>query len=582
MGKNEYLSRIIELHGSIRLDDNSAIHTFRLLAVGLSIDAGAFKLLRRKRTLSEIGPTFLKETREMTADTDGSVGGQNTLNRASEVDELLTSVKALILPFIKSADDAVPERATGKSPARHSCLINAYPPHDLAERLAFSLPPQDGQGREGLLHTVQALLDHSVNTWDQGFLDKLYSSTNAVGVVSELILSVLNTNVHVYNVSPALTVIERQTAKSLAALFGFNGPRAGGITCQGGSSSNLTSVVVARNTLYPDCKEDGNGSHLFALFTSQHGHYSVEKAATILGLGKSAVIAIPVDEAGCMIPSALREAIVEAKRSGKTPFYVNATAGTTVYGSYDPLRAISAICNEFGLWLHVDGSWGGSVVFSAKHRPKLDGSELANSLTVNPHKMLNVPVTCSFLLTNDLRVFKKANTLAAGYLFHNDEDADDNDDENENDATDYWDLADLTLQCGRRGDALKLALAWIYYGAGGFEKQIDHAFAVASRLATSVQKHPDLQLVSSNPPPCLQVCFYHAPGGALVEDAEENTRRTTQTVKRLVPRGFMIDHSPGPHGNFFRVVVNCQTLEGTVDGLLKAISDIGHDVASKA
>ncbi|KAI0146305.1 pyridoxal phosphate-dependent transferase [Xylariaceae sp. FL1272] len=516
----------------------------------------------------------------MTADTDGSVAVHNTLNRASEVDELLTAVKSSILPFIKSADDAAPERATGSSSAQHGRLVNAYPPQELAEKLAFSLPAQEGQGREGLLDTIQALLDHSVNTWDQGFLDKLYSSTNAVGVASELVLSVLNTNVHVYNVSPALTVIERQTAKSLAALFGFDGPRAGGITCQGGSSSNLTSVVVARNTLYPDCKEHGNGSHRFALFTSQHGHYSVEKAATILGLGKAAVVSIPVDEAGCMIPGALREAVVEAKRNGRTPFYVNATAGTTVYGSYDPIRSISAICKEFGLWLHIDGSWGGSVIFSAKHRPKLDGSELANSLTVNPHKMLNVPVTCSFLLTNDLRVFKKANTLAAGYLFHNDEDAEDTEDEEG--PTEYWDLANLTLQCGRRGDALKLALAWIYYGAGGFEKQIDHAFAVASELATSVRQHLDLQLVSSNPPPCLQVCFYHAPGGALVENAKENTSRTTQTVKRLVSRGFMIDHSPGPHGNFFRVVVNCQTLKGTVDGLLKAITEIGGDVASKA
>ncbi|KAI0545194.1 pyridoxal phosphate-dependent transferase [Xylaria curta] len=506
----------------------------------------------------------------MTQDVNGSNGVHRptTLDRASEVDDLLGAVKSLLLPFIKSADDAASERATGRNlTSQSSVLADPYPPNILAQRLALTLPEREGRGRQGLLDTVQNLLKYSVNTWDQGFLDKLYASTNAVGVVSELILSVLNTNLHVYNVSPALTMIERQTAKSLAALFGFNGQRAGGVTCQGGSSSNLTSIVVARNELYPDTKQNGNGIHDFVLFTSEHGHYSVEKAATTLGLGKGAVIAVPVDEGGRMIPAALKEAVVRAKHDGKTPFYVNATAGTTVFGSYDPIREISAICKDFGLWLHVDGSWGGSAIFSSMQRHKLDGTELANSLTVNPHKMMNVPVTCSFLLTNDLNVFKRANTLTAGYLFH--------DVEEDADKAEYWDLADLTLQCGRRGDALKLALAWVYYGASGFEKQIDHAFTIASLLSSSVQRHPDLVLVSSNPPPCLQVCFYYAPGGVLADDDNENTRRTREIVENLVPRGFMIDYSPGLRGSFFRVVVNCQTLEGTVLGLIKAVEEIG-------
>ncbi|KAH6652021.1 pyridoxal phosphate-dependent transferase [Truncatella angustata] len=501
-------------------------------------------------------------------------GAVSSLTRAAEVEDLVDAVKSLLLPFIKSADDAAPERARGGNvTSQSSVLVDSYAPKALVERLAFSLPEREGRGRDGLLATIQSLLKYSVNTWDQGFLDKLYSSTNAVGVVSELVLSVLNTNLHVYNVSPALTVIERETAKSFAALFGFTGPRAGGVTCQGGSSSNLTSLVIARNALYPDTKINGNGAHNFVLFTSQHGHYSVEKAATTLGLGKAAVVAVPVDDAGCIIPSALREAVARSKADGKTPLYVNATAGTTVLGSYDPFRAISAICREFNLWLHIDGSWGGSAVLSSRQRHKLEGAELANSLTVNPHKMLNVPVTCSFLLTNDLSVFKKANTLAAGYLFHSDDD-----DDVEEETKEYWDLADLTLQCGRRGDALKLALAWVYYGAAGFEKQIDHAFDMASYLATLVQEHPDFRLVSSNPPPCLQVCFYYAPDGALAEDESENTRRTSEVVKKLVPRGFMIDYSPGPQGSFFRVVVNCQTLEGTVEGLLKALEEVGREV----
>jgi glutamate decarboxylase len=200
--------------------------------------------------------------------------------------------------------------------------------------------------------------------------------------------------VHVFHVSPALTVIEKTTTKAFANLFNFDGPFAGGISCPGGSGSNLTSLIVARNTLYPETKTKGNGKHDFVVFTSAHGHYSVEKAAMITGLGSSAVWAVPVDSEGSMRPQALRELILLAKKQGKTPFYVNSTAGTTVMGSFDPFEEISKICKEFGLWLHIDASWGGSVIFSKAQNWKMKGSHLADSLTVNPHKMLNAP--CAF------------------------------------------------------------------------------------------------------------------------------------------------------------------------------------------
>ncbi|RYP93180.1 hypothetical protein DL770_000655 [Monosporascus sp. CRB-9-2] len=511
--------------------------------------------------------------------------GDATLNRADEVEDLIDAVKSLIIPYIRSADASAAERATGgrapasSNPAPQSAgtvLVDAHEPEALVRKLRFSLSERDGRGRDGLLETIGGVLRYSVNTWDQGFLDKLYASTNAVGVISELLLAVLNTNLHVYSVSPSLTVIEKTTARQLAALFGLNGPRAGGIVCQGGSASNMTSIVVARNTLYPSTKSKGNSSHHFVLFTSKHGHYSVQKAAITCGMGSANVVPIPVDGAGCIDPSALRAAISRAKAEGKTPLYVNATAGTTVLGSYDPLAEISAVCKEHGLWMHVDASWGGAAAFSARQRHKLAGAELADSLTVNPHKMLNVPVTCSFLLTPDTAVLHRANTLPAGYLFHGGVAGGEGEG-----AFEPWDLADLTLQCGRRGDGLKLALAWVYYGAAGFGAQIDHAFDTAAYLATLVQVSPDFDLLSSNPPPCLQVCFYYAPGGELADDEEENTRRTKEMVAKLVPRGFMVDYAPGEKGSFFRVVVNCQTLKGTVDGLMKALSDVGREVVKE-
>lgn len=288
------------------------------------------------------------------------------------------------------------------------------------------------------------------------------------------------------------------------------------------------------------------------------------------GLGSDAVRSVPVDAHGRMIPSALEKMVVAARDDErKTPFFVNATAGTTVLGSFDPFEEISDVCRRHGLWMHVDGSWGGPVVFSAGQRAKLRGVERADSLAVNPHKMMGVPVTCSFLLGPDMRVFHKANTLPAGYLFHESE---------AGESEEVWDLADLTLQCGRRGDSLKLALAWVYYGSEGFERLIDHAFGIAAYFARKVSENRDFVLVSESPPPCLQVCFYYARGGVLAVDKEVNTKTTSSIVQALIPRGFMVDYAPGEKGSFFRVVVNNQTLEGTIDGLIKAIEEVGREL----
>jgi glutamate decarboxylase len=285
------------------------------------------------------------------------------------------------------------------------------------------------------------------------------------------------------------------------------------------------------------------------------------------GLGTDNVWPVPIDSQGRMIPEELDKLVEKAKGEGKTPFYVNATAGTTVLGSYDSFESLSAICKRHNLWLHIDGSWGGPAIFSQRHKYKLVGSHLADSVAVNPHKMMGTPVTCSFLLGPDMRIFHKANTLPAGYLFHQD-----------HEDGEVWDLADLTLQCGRRGDSLKLALSWIYYGSDGFEVQINHAFDIAAYFTAEIAGRADFVLVSENPPPCLQVCFYFAKGGLLDKKKEQNTRRTATIVQMLIGRGFMVDYAPGEQGSFFRVVVNSQTRRGTVDGLIKAIKEVGSEI----
>ncbi|KAF2500013.1 glutamate decarboxylase 1 [Lophium mytilinum] len=505
---------------------------------------------------------------------NGITKGQDpALNRAEEVKDLLDAVKDLIVPFIHSADVDAATKHTGhglviQGGGPRTALVEHHPPHKLEPLLALSVPGE-GRGKEGLLETIEKVLKYSVNTWDVGFLDKLYAGTNAVGVVSELLLAVLNTNVHVYQVSPVLTLIEKQTTTHLASLFGFSGPHAGGISQPGGSASNSTALAIARNTLYPQTKTDGLGSYKFSLFTSAHGHYSLEKAAQMFGFGSNAVKSVPIDADGRIKPSELSRLVAESKARGETPLFVNATAGTTVLGSFDPFNAIKDICEKENMWLHVDGSWGGSVVFNEEYKKsRLAGIERADSVAVTPHKMLGVPMTCSFLLTRDLRQFWAALRLEAGYLFHSAHE----------DVREVYDLAELTPQCGRRGDALKVWLALQYYGQQHFSDLVGRAYENGTFLLKLLKESGDFVVVSPEPLPCLQVCFYWARGGKLGDDVEENSKITEAVAKALVTKGWMVDFAPGERGKFFRVVVNGNLQKGALEGLLKGFKDSAQEL----
>ena len=364
------------------------------------------------------------------------------------------------------------------------------------------------------------------------------------------------------------------------------------------ASVSRTSILIARNTMFPITKSEGMAALPIplALFTSAESHYSISSAAASLGIGASAVRAVPVDHKGVMIPASLEKMIEDSLQSGRRPFYVCATAGTTVRGAYDPLVPISAICRKHGLWMHVDAAWGGPAILSAKHKWKLEGSQFADSIACNPHKMMGVPLTCSFLLGKDLKKFYTANALTAGYLFHEDPDdvASAPEAPRQPPATDdIYDLASLTPQCGRRGDSLKLYLSWIYHGSEGYESQIDAAFAAAAYLASCIAERGDMLLVSENPPPSCQVCFYYSirAGSDTVAGRSEppdssnlqvqkkwNSKVTRSIVSGLVDKGWMVDYAPGDSGEFLRVVVNRGTTQDIVDGLLKAISEVGSQV----
>lgn len=483
---------------------------------------------------------------------------------ADELEQVLNYASQRIIEYVKEV-----ENAPGK-------VCTFHDPAELAKmHLRSAKVDARGQGFEGLKISMDWILENSVATWHPAFLEKLYAGTNPVGVVSDMLLSVLNTNSHVFTASPALTIIERYIGHKYAELLGFKDAKSGGITFPGGSYSNMTSMHMARSIHFPQTKLEGNSSRKLAVFASDHCHYSVSKAAIMQGLGASSVFKVKVHEDGVMDTDDLVAKIEESLSKGYKPFYVNATAGTTVYGSFDPFHKIADITEKYGLWLHIDGSWGANVVFSPKQASKMSGSSRAQSITVNPHKMLGVPCTCSFLLVPDMRKFPEANSMNADYLFHR-SGADD----------EMYDLADGTMGCGRRADALKLYLAWQYYGTQGYADRVDHAFEMTEYLAKKVAGHPQLALLSSNPPPCLQTCFWFVPKSrskAQVMSAasrESNTRYTKEITSDMLKQSrFLVDYSPHPEfGHFFRVVLNSPTVtKALVDNLVSNIVESGNN-----
>lgn len=479
-------------------------------------------------------------------------------NRAEELETILKELSTKIIDYVKVADS--PQGSVGQY----------RDPKDLSLALNVSVS-DEGEGIPGLLESADLLLQNSVVTWHKNFLEKLYAGTNPVGVASDMLLSVLNTNSHVFTASPALTVIEKYIGRKYAGLFGFNGPHAGGLTFPGGSYSNITSMHMARSLLHEDTKTRGVYHQRLAVFSSSHSHYSIEKSAILLGLGSDSLFKVKVTETGEMDVDDLKTQIAKAQEQGFTPFYINATAGSTVYGSFDDFEAIADVAELHKIWLHIDGSWGANVIFSDKQKHKLQGSHRANSLTVNPHKMLGVPCTCSFLLVPNDRLFQDSNSLQAPYLFHTASDDDEN-----------FDLADGTMGCGRRADAVKLYLGWQYYGTKGYGQRIDHAFEMTEYLAQKVAVTPGFELLSTNPPPCLQTCFFYHPPG-MESTSENNTKVTRAIANRIFAKGkFLVDYSPhATKGEFFRVVLNAPSVDKPgLDSLLEEIVAAGSELFS--
>ncbi|XP_075871654.1 glutamate decarboxylase 1-like [Nelusetta ayraudi] len=379
-----------------------------------------------------------------------------------------------------------------------------------------------------------------------------------------------------YEVSPVFILMEEVLLKKMQSIVGWSEDEGDGIFCPGGSMSNLYSILLARYHFYPKVKTSGmRALPQLAIFTSEHSHYSVKKSAAALGLGSDNVVTVRCDERGKMIPAELSSAILTAQEKGLVPFYVSATAGTTVYGAVDPLEAIADVCSAHSLWMHVDAAWGGGLLMSARHRMKLQGIQRACSVTWNPHKLMGVPLQCSAFLVRKRGLLKECNGSGADYLFQQDKPYDVS-----------YDTGDKSIQCGRHVDAFKLWLMWKAKGSQGFGAQVNKCLENAEYLYDLLQRRPGFQLVFQDKPEHCNVCFWYTPPSVCClphgPDRDKRLHQVAPQIKaRMMEKGsVMIGYQPlGAKVNFFRCVLsNPATQHEDIDFLLDEIVKLGHDL----
>lgn len=456
-----------------------------------------------------------------------------------------------------------------------SKVVDFHLPHQLMAAIGNSFElDENPRDLEQLLSDCRETLKYSVRTGHPHYVSRLSTGLDIVGLAGEWITAAANSNMGTYDVAPVFTLMEKMVLQRMLDMVYFT--EGEGIFAPGGSISNLYAILCARHNACPEIKTKGmQHGEQFVIFTSKRCHYSIKKAAIILGIGLQNVVEIETDNRGRMLTDALEAAIVETLNDGKRPLMVNATSGTTVLGAYDVINDVADICENHGVWLHVDAAYGGGVLFSKNHRHLMDGIERADSLTWNPHKMMCAPLQCSAILLRKKGILEEVNQIGAEYIFQKDKVYDTS-----------FDTGDKAIQCGRRNDVFKLWLMWRSKGDSGFGEQIDKNFRVARYLLEKLKQRPDFQLVQEefDGP---NVCFWYFPEQLKrLKDPVERNRKlhllAPKLMGQLIENGTVIIQfqTLGDLPNFFRIVItNPLIAEEDINFIVDEIDRAGREIS---
>ncbi len=321
------------------------------------------------------------------------------------------------------------------------------------------------------------------------FFNQLFGGRNDKAILGDLLAVILNNSMYTYKAAGPMIGVEKMVLREVCDIIGWD-ENAGGTFASGGSMTNFMGLLMARDSKQEEARNLGVTNNM-TVYTSAESHYSTHKNAAFSGIGRNQVRTIASDDKGRMDISALEAAISKDLEDGYVPTLVNATAGTTVLGAFDAIDVIADICKKYGIWLHLDGAYCGSVIFSKKYIHLLKGLEKVDSFSLNAHKMMGTPLTCSLLVVKDKKHLYDSFSNDASYLYQTDHDD--------------FNLGKTSLQCGRRNDALKFWTLWKSVGTSGLEQMVNKQFELADIAREYVREHPDYQDFSIDN--SISVCF---------------------------------------------------------------------------
>ncbi len=496
----------------------------------------------------------------------------------------------IVAGIAERALDYVTIPPTGDDP-----VIDFQSPQQLADAFApgVGLAFEDdaiGHSDEAVLAAVDQIIRYSVHTSHPRFLNQNFAGPDPIAVAGDWLGAALNTTGATYEAAPVFTLMESAVLNKLGRLAGYvtatADPAAAvvppGLFCPGGSTATLYGLQLARHRHQPDVVTRGSNGDRLVLFVSASGHYSATKSAALLGLGRDAVIKVATDHEGAIDPDALIEEIAAARADGAVPFAVIATAGTTVTSAFDDLNALADICEANELWLHVDGCYGGSALFSPAHAHLLAGIERSDSFVWNLHKMMGMTQQCTALLVKDPEQLAPCFATSADYLFQPDKQYGE------------YDSGDRTFQCARRIDVLKLWLSWKVRGDQGFADRVDHAVSIAdhARAVIAASEGAFVPIVSGRftnvvfawvPPELRPLALDAESLATLSDEVGERLHGLPPKIKaRMQAEGTaLVGFQPIHRINAFRLLfMNPSVTTEDVDAVLAVIDRYGADLSS--
>ncbi len=401
----------------------------------------------------------------------------------------------------------------------YSVLPNVKP-GDI-KKLLPKIPPKHAENFDEIFKDLNNIIMPGVTHWNHPkFMAYFNSTSSSAGIFAELLSGAFNTNGMVWKSNPASTELEEVTLDWLRQMIGL--PKEfWGIIYDLASSSTMHAIIAARENIKGySIREKGFGGvkdmPRLRLYASEQAHSSIDKGAILAGVGIEGIRKIPVDEQFRMIPSELQKAIKEDRKNGWLPFCVVATVGTTSTTSIDPVDDIAVITQKENLWLHVDAAYAGIAAIVPEMQVILKGSELADSIVVNPHKWMFMPIDISVLFTKRKDILKRAFSIVPEYLKTDEDDK----------VTNFMDYG---IQLGRRFRALKLWFVIRYFGKEGLIKILREHLRLAQDVKNKIDQDPRFERLA--PVPLSTICFHAV--HPKFKDAESLNKFNKSLIDRL-------------------------------------------------